>query len=363
MIRKGQRMRPTALAFAAIAVAAAVTACGSGGSGGDPGSSADGLTTVRIVNAGFSKNFQIAKDYGFFAKFGINAELSELPDGPSVINALVGGSADIGYSDVYAGVNAIAHGFDVDLVANNNGLGTTNPVLVKANGPIKTPADLVGKTVELAPFPLDTVEVRGFLRANRVDPSSVKLDAVANQPSFPSALQNGTVDAIVGSWQLLYQNSGQANEYNFAAIGNASTSAYAVPAATIAADWSTAAYAKSHVKIENEFDDALHAFNKWWVSLPAAQIVALEKKYYGVNFDTISGGDPTKLANLVASAKSDDEYGPINVAATLHWYEIGLQYAADQIQKGVNLRSHIFESASLPTPKNWQPSSHSGSAS
>lgn len=350
MTTNRRRLRTFAASLAAIGTAATV-AVGAGSA------SASGLATVRLVNAGFGKNLVIAKAYGFFKKFGINAQLSSLQDGEDVLNALVSGSADIGYSDVYAGIDALKHNFKISLVAANNGPAATEVFLAKSGGPISSVQALKGKTVETAPFPLDIVYTEGFLTANGVNPKSVKLLKVANQPSFPEALQNGSADAIIGSHLLLYENSGQPGAYNFKSIGNGSTRSYVVPAATVAAWWSTTAYAKAHPQIENEFADALHAFNKWWQTLPTAQFVAIYKKYYGVDLKKLAGGSASKLKVLLTEERgSSDQTGAINMPATLQWYQTGLKYDPADIDSGVNLSAAIFESAKRPLPANWKPS-------
>ncbi len=285
-----RRLRALAASAAAIG-AAATLAIGTGSA------SASGLTTVKLVNAGFTQNLVIAKDYGFFKKFGINADVSSLQDGEDVLNALVSGSADIGYSDVYAGVDALKHGFKISLVAANNGSPSTEVFLAKSGGPITSVKDLTGKTVETAPFPLDIVYTKGFLAANGVNPSSVKLVEVANQPSFPEALQNGAADAIIGTYQLLYENQGQSGAYNFVSLGNPATAPYAVPGATVAAFWSNSGYAKAHPQIEDEFADALHAYNEWWNTLPTQQFVALYKKYYDVDINKLAIPGITQLTD------------------------------------------------------------------
>lgn len=318
------------------AAAAANVPSGSAGSGG--------LTTINVVNTLGQENLQIAKDEGFFKKYGLNVNISYLDNGADVLEALEGGSADIGYADLYAGINAVSNGFNVQLVANNNGNPPSIAVAVKPGGGISSVADLAGKKIGISPVPQFTVNIRGFLQANGVNPDSVQLVDIQAITALPQALQGGTVDAFLSTtWSAVYQNG-------FTTVGNGATSAWSNAQATTAGFWSTNSWATAHPQAEDEFDNALHAFDQWWKALSPSQASAIELKYYGVNFQTLSDGNATKLANLIASTSGFTETGPINVAATQQWYQLGLKYAADKIAKGVDLKAHIFPSALQPAP-------------
>lgn len=307
-------------------------------------SSSAGLTTINVVNTLGQENLQVAQDEGFFKKYGLKLNISYLDNGTDVLAALEGGSADIGYADLYAGVDAVANGFNVKLVANNNGNPSTVAIAVEPNSDITTAAQLAGKKIGLPPVPQHTVNTRGFLKANGVNPYSVNLVVLASQPALPQALKAGSIDAFfTSSYSVIYQ-------YGLRTVGNGSTASWSNPLATTAAFWSTGGWASAHPQVEDEFDDALHAFDQWWRSLSPSQSAAVELKYYGLNFEKLSGGNSTKLQNLIASTSGDAETGPINISATEEWYQLGLTYAPDKISKGVNLKSIIFPSALQPSP-------------
>ncbi len=69
-------------------------------------------------------------------------------------------------------------------------------VMVKGSSSIRTPADLVGKTVALNALKgVAEVVVKGALEKRGVDPNSVKY-TVMPFPTMPAALANGLVDAV-----------------------------------------------------------------------------------------------------------------------------------------------------------------------
>ena len=153
-----------------------------------------------------------------------------------------------------------------------------------------------------------------------------------------------SIDAFfTSSYSVIYQ-------YGLRALGNGSTASWSNPQATTAAFWSTGSWASAHTQVEDEFDSALHAFDQWWKSLSPTQSAAVELKYYGLNFEKLSGGNATKLHNLIASTSGDAQTGPINLTATQQWYQLGLKYAPDKISKGIDLKSIVFSSALQPIP-------------
>jgi NitT/TauT family transport system substrate-binding protein len=346
---KGRRQRWTASGIAVVVAATGLIASTSSASP----KAAKPLITVTVVDSNNSNYLQIPISQGIFKKFGLNVQLSSLDSGVDVLAALQGGSADIGYADLFAGINAIANGFNVDIVADNNVNETTFPVLVATSSGINSVADLSGKTVGVAPVPQITVNLDGFLKANGLNPASVNLSVLSSPAEEPQELQSGSINALAGSWLLEYQNDGeQAGGFNFKVLGNPNTAAWSNPKATTAAFWSTSAWAKTHKQVEDDFDNALHYYREWWYSLPVAKQASVVLEDENVNYEQISGGNAAALKNLLPTYY---QTGPINLAATESWYKLGLQYAPTKIVAGVDWQAHVFSSARLPAPKGPKP--------
>lgn len=269
-----------------------------------------------------------------------------------------GGSGEIGYADLYAGINAKAQGFNLKLVANNNTNAKQFPILVQADGPIKTPADLAGKTIALPPVPQHTVNLRGFLKANGVDPNQVKYSIVQAQAAAPQALASNSVDAFFGQWNQAYTNEGQPGAYNFRVLGNPDSSQWSNLKATTAAFWATGEWLENpeHQAVAHAFDKALHASYVWFKTLTPEKLQPILLKYQQIDLSKLTGGDPQKVDNLLTNTQP----GPFDFDATQSWYELGLQYAPDKIQKGVDLHDLVFPSALQPEPELIQPPVNAG---
>ncbi|MEU8177145.1 ABC transporter substrate-binding protein [Microbispora hainanensis] len=364
------RRRYRWLASGIAALAASTVLSGCGGSGGSSAPAAAGNASavheldpahpvkLKVINTSGAFNIALARDYGFFAKYGLSVEESQLANGTQVLAALQGGSGEIGYADLYAGINAKAQGFNLKLVANNNTNAKQFPILVQADGPIKTPADLAGKTIALPPVPQHTVNLRGFLKANGVDPNQVKYSIVQAQAAAPQALASNSVDAFFGQWNQAYTNEGQPGAYNFRVLGNPDSSQWSNLKATTAAFWATGEWLENseHQAVAHAFDKALHASYVWFKTLTPEELQPILLKYQQIDLSKLTGGDPQKVDNLLTNTQP----GPFDFDATQSWYELGLQYAPDKIQKGVDLHDLVFPSALQPEPALIQPPANAG---
>lgn len=142
-----------------------------------------------INDAEFAGYFT-AIDKGWYAEEGL--ELTYLPGGPDVIpeSALVAGKADLTLTTPDTTVKAI-----VDQGAKFKIIGAQyqkNPIGIVslAKNPIKTPQDLVGKT--LAVPPVNVISVEAMLKISGVDKSQVTIVPYAYDPT---PLISGEIDA------------------------------------------------------------------------------------------------------------------------------------------------------------------------
>jgi len=329
--------------LATIATALVVGLAGCAAAPASSNETGDELVTVRAIDVLQSQKLQIAKDQGFFERHGINLEISQLATGTEIIAAVQGGSAEIGYADVYAGLNAINNGFDLRLVVSNNGHGKATPYLVKADSGLKTAADLRGKSLGLGGVPQFTVAARAFLEARGVQPDEVELVVIRQTGALPEALESGSVDAIQATWPQVYTNTGNGNGYDLVLVDDPDNASYLEPAATSAGFWSTGDWATANPGVAQQFADALREYNAWWNNRSVDELAALNKQYYDIDLLAISAGDPAALERLT---KNDNLLeGPIDIPATLRWIETGLRYAPDQIPAGVDFEAHILPSA------------------
>lgn len=148
-----------------------------------------GMQASWINDAEFTGYF-VAIDNGYYKDEGL--DLTYLPGGPDVIpeGALAGGKADLALTTPDTTVTAIAtQGAKFKIIGaqyQKNPIG----IVSLASKPIKTPADLVGKT--LAVPPVNVISVEAMLKLNNIDKSQVNIVPYAYDPT---PLIKGEIDA------------------------------------------------------------------------------------------------------------------------------------------------------------------------
>lgn len=293
---------------------------------------------VPLVIADVPQQFDIeaAIDGGYFARHGLDVTVQNLASGSDNLAAVQGGSAQIGYADLFAGVNAINNGFDVDLVSAIDGQARRQPILVRADSAIKKPADLAGKSIGVLGVPQFTVFTRAWLSSNGVDPSTVTFTIIKQAAALPDALLGGSVDAIqdFGN-RFVYQYADQVRQ-----IGPSSTAKSADPKGAIAGFWANAGWAKKNKKTVSAFNQAIHEYVAWFVKQDVTDRAALFKKYLDVDYTTATNGDVNALTAIVDNRNALT--GPIDITATLSLYKTAVKFAPELVPAGVNLKAHFF---------------------
>jgi NitT/TauT family transport system substrate-binding protein len=195
---------------AALAAAAVLllTACGGGqtpstgaSDGGAPAS--PGLTTVKVsvIPIIDVAPIYLGNQQGFFAAEGLKLEITTAQGGAAIVPAVASGQVDFGFSNLTSLIIAKSKGLPLKIVAP--GAGSTGVqgkdfggVVVKADSPIKTAADLVGKRVAVNTLNnINDTTVRASIRAAGGDAKNVKFTELAF-PDMLAALDKGNVDAV-----------------------------------------------------------------------------------------------------------------------------------------------------------------------
>jgi NitT/TauT family transport system substrate-binding protein len=156
------------------------------------------VNTLPIANA-LPMDLGIKK--GFFAEQGIEIVKKTLQSGNDVVLALQNDNGEIGYLGWVPMMIARTQGIKLTAVAASEVEGTNETdnwqnILVRGSSPIRTPADLAGKTVAVNALKgVGEVMIKAALKKVGVDPDSVHLLALPF-PAMRSALNNGQVDAV-----------------------------------------------------------------------------------------------------------------------------------------------------------------------
>src|SRR6185295_2876279 len=140
--------------------------------------------------------FYIGEKKGFYAAENLSIEIREGNGSPEVVKLMGTGSDTFAFAAGVSTLQGVTRGVSVKSVY---GVIQKNPLAVmslRANG-IQKPSDLVGKTVSTSGGGTGGALFKTFLKANKIDPESVKL-ATLGMGGRNRALLSGDVVAMVG---------------------------------------------------------------------------------------------------------------------------------------------------------------------
>jgi NitT/TauT family transport system substrate-binding protein len=175
------------------------------------GASALGLAVVGVptwgadlmpLHAASSSNdevtpFLYAMDTGAFRRAGIDAQIDRLASGSAIVAGVVGGQYDVGKSSLPSLLAARSKGIGLTLLAPGGEYNAAKPsfgLVVRADAPFKTGADLNGKTAAVSAIDdLYTMAMRTWIDSTGGDSSTVKLVEVP-MSTVGGALQAGRLD-------------------------------------------------------------------------------------------------------------------------------------------------------------------------
>lgn len=152
---------------------------------------------------------ELAAELGYFEKTGIKFESTGFTgSGPEMLMALAGGSIELAAPATPAILNAIAGGNDFVLAYPSSGINekVASSFYVRDNSPIKTVADLPGKSIAVNTLGghLDYA-IREALQKQGLAPDAANLIVVPG-PQLEQTLRSEQVDvAAFGFWQSAFK--------------------------------------------------------------------------------------------------------------------------------------------------------------
>lgn len=154
-----------------------------------------GFTTADSVSA-FA-----AKDMGYFAQAGLDANLSYIAMNSNMPAALVSDSLQIGCVTTTVLLQAVDNGIDLVALAGTSSIGPENAasysLIVRTGVDYGKPADLVGKRIGVPGFgAIMHVLLVEWLRSKGVDTKGVQY-VEATFVSMADMLKAGTIDAVL----------------------------------------------------------------------------------------------------------------------------------------------------------------------
>jgi NitT/TauT family transport system substrate-binding protein len=194
-------MRRLLVALLAAALLLTATACGGSGGSTPPAPGQPDKVNAGVIAIVDVAPIYLGKDKGFFSKRNIDLALTTAQGGAAIVPAVVSGQYQFGFSNTISLLLGSSQNVPVKVVCNgNNSTGVDGKdfagLFVKADSPIRSPKDLVGKTVAANTLKnIVETSVKASVRKDGGDPAAVKF-AELPFPEQGAALQAGRVDAI-----------------------------------------------------------------------------------------------------------------------------------------------------------------------
>ena len=181
------------------------------GAGESPADSAPSKIVLAYASMVARTSFiWIAKDQGFFAKYGIDPELILMSRGPVLIAGLTSGDVQVGNTGGTAALNAAVGGIELKLIATFNSRWVNNVV---ARSGIQSPKDLARKRFGVSSFG-GTQWMGGMLWLEHLGLDAQKDDirflVIGDQTLLAQGLENGTIDAtgLDGAFSRKFKQKG-----------------------------------------------------------------------------------------------------------------------------------------------------------
>jgi NitT/TauT family transport system substrate-binding protein len=142
----------------------------------------------------------VARDKGYFADENLSVTWSPVTQGAVAIQAVFGGSAEVGGSAVFEPMVARGNGLDLTFLAAGVQIRKSPPdnsaLLVRADDSVRGPTDLAGKTISAGLLnSVNYVHMQEWLQKKGVDRSKIEFLEIPF-PQMADALFQKRVDAV-----------------------------------------------------------------------------------------------------------------------------------------------------------------------
>ncbi|MTD53233.1 ABC transporter substrate-binding protein [Amycolatopsis pithecellobii] len=302
------RKRVVGIATTAVCLAAA-TACA--GPAPAPTNGAPNLTFRMNLTAGSltTLGLFVARDMGYFAKAGLQAQSVTTNLGTSALQLLTSEQLDVASIDIPSAINARAAGADIAIVS---GLERHAPVALQCRKDIgATPGypagvtSLAGKSIGITAVGAasDTFG-RIILSSAGVDPAKVSLVPLGGVPNFIAAIKAKRVDCVMSFQPIQHQLADEVQTIVDVQKGEGpailTNAAYGVAA-------TTNKFATANPEVITRFRQAIKAANAFLADPANAPAVAtgVASDYPGVSHDEL-----VTLVRAVQATYADGETIP-----------------------------------------------------
>jgi NitT/TauT family transport system substrate-binding protein len=235
--------------------------------------------TIHVAVSAFEAQADAyyAQDLGLFAKAGLNVDIQQFQGGEAIVAGIVSGALQIGAGNPLPLANAFERKFDVVLVApgtlTDAALRPYNSgIVVAANSPIRTGADLNGKIVAVNTLhSIDQIAMQMWVDKNGGDSKTIKF-VEAPGTTIIDALAAGRFDAALLA-DPFYTVGIDSGRIRMIAFGNAAIAKRFM----VTAWFATRAWANKNPDTVSKFGAALSQASAWAVKNPEAAAAVLRK--------------------------------------------------------------------------------------
>ena len=142
----------------------------------------------------------VARDKGYFTEENLNVTWTTVAQGAISVEAVYGGSAEIGGSAIFEPMVARGNGLDIMFLAASTRIRSNPPdnsgLLVRTGDSIRTAKDLAGKKISAGLInSVNYAHMREWLQRNSVDPNAVQFLEIPF-PQMADALFQNRLDAV-----------------------------------------------------------------------------------------------------------------------------------------------------------------------
>jgi NitT/TauT family transport system substrate-binding protein len=235
-------------------------------------------TDVRVVTSPIA-NFValvVGKDKGFFAEENLNVTWSFVNQGAVAVEAVFGGSAELGGAGILEPIIARGNGLDLKLVVPTSKAALSPPhnnaLVVRSDSSIKSARDLEGKTVSVGLVnSINHVHFLEWLRRKGVDAKKITVIEVPF-PQMPDALLQNRLDMVwaVEPFLTILNKSGKTtqlgNPFSENIPGMDLTAIFAKDSWIKANPDTTARFRRAYIRATNYLNSASKQEKAEWVA-------------------------------------------------------------------------------------------------
>jgi NitT/TauT family transport system substrate-binding protein len=244
--------------------------------------------TIRVVDipiANFSP-LQVARDKGYFDEENLTVTWSPVAQGAVAIEAVFGGSAEIGAAAVFETMVARGNGLDLMFLAAGVHINTAPPdnsaLLVRTDDAIKVPADLAGKKISAGLInSVNYVHMIEWLDKKGVDRNKIEFFEIPF-PQMADALAQKRLDAVwnVEPFVTFMTKSGKARILSYPYLDN-------LPGMDVANYFAKESWIKANPDVARRFKRAIDRATQFMANAPKEERDDWVAKFTGMKLEVV----------------------------------------------------------------------------